>query len=113
MIGIEDLNVAGMVQNHNLARAVSDANMSELHRQITYKGGWGGSEVVEVGRWEATSQTCSQCGVRREGGDKLGLGDRVFVCADCGFECDRDHNAARNIRKLAAESAESINAGGP
>ncbi len=36
-IGIEDLNVRGMVRNHKLAKHISDASFGEIHRQFTQK----------------------------------------------------------------------------
>jgi len=93
-IVLEDLNVAGMVKNHHLAKAVSDAGMSELARQIEYKAEWNGIEIIKADRWFPSSKTCSNCGSIR---DDLSLAERVFVCPDCGFEIDRDLNAARNL----------------
>lgn len=91
---IEDLNIKGMMQNGRLAKAVADASMGELHRQITYKTEWAGIEVIEAGRWMPSSKTCSNCGCIKS---DLTLSDRVFICPDCGFELDRDYNAARNL----------------
>jgi len=108
-IGIETLNVAGMVRNHSLARAVSDANMSEVLRQIRYKSDWAGIHVTEADRWFPSSKMCSQCGVIHA---SLQLSDRMYRCAECGFECDRDLNAALNLAALAAKSVESLNARG-
>src|SRR5690606_33018893 len=62
VVVIEDLNVKGMVKNHNLAKAASDVSMSELHRQIEYKATWNGIEVLKADRWFASSKTCSVCG---------------------------------------------------
>jgi putative transposase len=47
LIGIEDLNVAGMLKNRRLARAVSDASLSEFHRQLRYKAAWYGGRVKQ------------------------------------------------------------------
>lgn len=98
---IEALNVAGMLKNHCLARAISDAGMAELHRQITYKMEWAGGTVIQADRWYPSSKTCSTCGIVKA---DLTLADRTFRC-ECGFECDRDHNAAINLRNLAASFA--------
>uniref|UniRef100_A0A6M3M850 Putative transposase n=1 Tax=viral metagenome TaxID=1070528 RepID=A0A6M3M850_9ZZZZ len=103
IVGIESLNVAGMVKNHRLARAVSDASMSEFHRQIDYKMSWSGGEVVKADRWFPSSKTCSACGLIKE---DLTLADREFEC-ECGFVADRDLNAAINLRNMAASSAVS------
>jgi len=97
-IVLEDLNVSGMMQNHHLARAVADANMREMRRQIEYKAAWAGSAVSYADRFYPSSKTCSECGVID---DTLTLSDRVYVCQSCGAELDRDYNAARNLARLA------------
>lgn len=93
VVVIEDLNVKGMVKNHNLAKAVSDASMSELHRQIEYKAAWNGIEVVKASRWFASTKTCHACGCIQD----MPLGVRIYKCLDCGVEIDRDLNAALNL----------------
>jgi putative transposase len=102
VIGIEDLNVRGMVRNRCLARAVSDGGFHEFRRQLTYKAQWYGARVVVADRFYPSSKTCSCCGVIKE---TLALSQRTFTCDDCGFEAGRDHNAALNLARLAASSA--------
>ena len=41
-IVVEDLNVAGMLRNRRLARAIADAGFGEIRRQLAYKTGWHG-----------------------------------------------------------------------
>ncbi len=106
-VGIEDLHVAGMLKNHHLAQAVSDASMGEIRRQLTYKAEKFGTRVVVIDRWYASSKTCSSCGWRNE---ELDLSKRVFVCIECGYLTDRDYNAAKNI--LAVSLTDSLNACG-
>jgi putative transposase len=98
LIGIEDLNVAGMLKNHKLAQAVSDASMSEFHRQLHYKADWHGAVVQEVDRFFASSKAHNGCGGYK---DDLTLADRVWICPACGQQVNRDLNAARNIRDEA------------
>jgi putative transposase len=99
-IGIETLNVKGMMQNGKLALALSDAAMGELLRQVGYKAGWGGSAIVKADRWEPSTKTCSHCGaVMRH----MTLKDRTFRCTECGFTAPRDHNAALNLKRVAEE----------
>jgi putative transposase len=97
VIVLEDLNVAGMVQNHSLAQAISDAGFSELRRQIEYKAERLGITIMIADRWFPSSKMCSNCGCIKS---DLALSDRVFVCPDCGFTLDRDLNAARNLAAL-------------
>jgi putative transposase len=96
---IEDLNVRGMLANHTLARAISDAAWSDLRSMLEYKASWYGRTVIAVDRWLPSSKTCSQCGALLEA---LPLDVREWTCR-CGAVHDRDVNAARNI--LAAGRA--------
>ncbi|NES07984.1 MAG: IS200/IS605 family element transposase accessory protein TnpB [Okeania sp. SIO2F4] len=50
-IVVEDLAVNNMVKNHKLARAISDANWSELVRQLEYKAQWYGRELIKIDRY--------------------------------------------------------------
>jgi len=109
VIGIEDLNVSGMMKNHHLARSVADASMREFRRQLAYKCAWYGIELVTIPRFQATSKPCSRCGWVKQ---DLTLSDRTFQCEACGHEADRDDNAADNIRLLAVSSTERINGRG-
>jgi putative transposase len=101
-IGIEDLNVRGMVANRHLARAVMDGGFYEFRRQLDYKARLYGSRIMVASRWYPSSKTCSCCSVIKE---TLALSQRTFCCDDCGFEAGRDVNAALNLARLAASSA--------
>ena len=104
VVGIEDLNVRGMVKNRSLARSVSDGGFFEFRRQLEYKCRMYGSTLMVADRWYPSSKTCSCCGVVK---DTLALAERTFRCSDCGFEEDRDVNAALNLARYAASSAVS------
>ena len=101
VICIEDLNVSGMVKNHNLARAVSDMGFFEFRRQLDYKCQRSGSELVTMNRWYPSSKTCSTCGHIV---DSLPLNIRLWKCQSCGTEHDRDTNAAVNIERTGLAS---------
>ncbi|HEX7105457.1 MAG TPA: IS607 family element RNA-guided endonuclease TnpB [Acidothermaceae bacterium] len=104
-IVIEDLNVAGMVQNRKLARHIADASFGELRRQLEYKTAWHGTQLVIADRWYPSSKTCSGCGsVNAE----LALADRTYRCDACGLAIDRDLNAAINLARYTP--AEPIDA---
>jgi putative transposase len=93
---LEDLDVASMTKNRRLAKAVSDAAMGELRRQIEYKATWYGTEVVIADRWFPSSKLCSGCGEVKA---QLGLSERVYVCEHCDLCIDRDLNAAINLAR--------------
>ena len=90
---LEDLNVTGMLANHRLARAISDAGWAEFARLLGYKQAWRGGDISIADRWYPSSKLCSQCGAINTG---LTLADRVFACG-CGRSIDRDLNAAINL----------------
>lgn len=101
VIVIEDLNVSGMVKNRKLAKSISDASFSKFFSMLKYKSEWYGKELIQIGRFEPTSKTCSCCGWVMEG---LTLKDRVFVCENCGIVIDRDYNAALNIHSVGVNA---------
>lgn len=61
---MEDLNAKGMVRNHHLAKAVSDASFGEFARLLEYKCAERGRTLVKVDRFYPSSKTCSVCGHR-------------------------------------------------
>ena len=95
IICIEDLNVAGMVRNRHLAKAISDVGMGEFRRQLRYKCNWYGKTLVEIDRFYPSSQICSCCGYQNH--DVKDLSIRKWTCPNCGTHHDRDVNAAKNI----------------
>jgi putative transposase len=94
VIAVEDLNVSGMVRNRSLARVISDCGWGEFRRQLEYKCGRYGRELVVIDRWYPSSKTCSACGHLLAG---LSLKTRHWTCPSCGTRHDRDVNAAKNI----------------
>jgi putative transposase len=96
---VEQLNVAGMLRNRHLARAISDAGFAQLRRLLRYKAVWSGAQLVQADPFFASSKTCSACGAARA---TLRLGERTFRCVndECGLVLDRDLNAARNLARL-------------
>ncbi|MFI6056461.1 RNA-guided endonuclease InsQ/TnpB family protein [Streptomyces violascens] len=124
VVAVENLHVKGMTasargtrdnpgrkvrQKAGLNRAILDASMGELRRQLAYKTSWYGSRLAVLDRYWPSSKTCSDCGWRNP---SLTLADRVFTCTDCGLTMDRDLNAARNIARhahVASGRGETVN----
>ncbi|GHT02224.1 hypothetical protein AGMMS50276_31970 [Synergistales bacterium] len=96
-IVLEDLNVQGMLKNNHLAKAISEQNFYEFRRQIDYKSKMQGTKIILADRFFPSSKLCSNCGSKK---DKLLLSERTYKCPVCGFELDRDENAARNLEKV-------------
>ena len=94
VICMEDLNVKGMVKNHNLAESICEMNFGEFRRMLEYKAKWYNRKIVFVDRFYPSSKMCHNCGyVNKE----LRLSDRQWICPVCGEVIERDYNAALNI----------------
>ena len=91
---VETLNVAGMMMNRRLARAIADAGISGFLTKLEYKCRWYGAEFVKANRWFASSRLCCHCGWKNY---DLTLSDREWWCGGCGVLNDRDANAAENL----------------
>ena len=89
-VGLEDLNIKGMMQNHNLAKAIQDQGWSSFANMLAYK-----TNVIWVDRWYPSTKTCCKCGDKKN----MTLDIRTYVCASCGNIMDRDLNASFNIRQ--------------
>ena len=99
MITFEKLNSKNMLQNHCLAKSISDAAWNQLIRYTTYKAENAGRVVVLVDP-RNTSKRCSRCGTLVE----KSLSVRVHACPVCTLVMDRDENAAINILGLGLQS---------
>lgn len=96
-VAVEDLAVKGLARTR-LAKSVHDAGWSQFVNMLEYKAARYGRTFVKIGRFEPTSQVCSQCGVK-DGPKPLHV--RVWTCGACGAVLDRDINAAVNVAKAA------------
>jgi len=113
LIGIEDLDLAGMAKTGrrapetgdnplfaaaraNRVRAASHLLLGEIGHQAKKHG----SEVVTVAG--PTTMHCHQCGGETGQRDRA---ERVWVCEHCGAVWDQDRNAAVNIYRAAVGDA--------
>ena len=87
VVVVEQLHVAGMLKNRRLARALADAALAEIRRQLRYKCPWHGAVLVEAPPFYPSSKRCSRCGAVKP---SLPLSQRVFRCEECGFVLNRD-----------------------
>lgn len=104
-ICMEDLNVEGMIQNHNLAKSIQSASWSMFKEILSYKSDWYGKNLISIGRYEPSSKTCHCCGYKN---NDLKLSDRTWICPICGSVLDRDINAAINIKQIGLDQSKEI-----
>lgn len=96
---IEDLNIDGMMKNHNLAKHIGSVSWNEFFRQLQYKADWNGVNLIRIGRFEPSSKMCL-CGFIYK---ELKLSDRKWICPSCGRINDRDLLAAINIKRFGLQ----------
>jgi putative transposase len=95
VIVVEDLNIKGMVRNHCLAKAISDAGWGMFATMLKYKAEMLGKIYLEIGRFFPSSKTCNHCLFKVS---EMNLKIREWKCPKCEAVNDRDINAALNIR---------------
>ena len=101
VVGIEDLNVRGMLKNSKLSRCVADVGLFEFRRELEYKAPMQSSQIVLAGRWYASTKTCFACKMINA---KVVLGMDEWACDGCGVVHERDGNAADNLSFVAGSS---------
>ncbi len=91
LIKFEDLQIKNMVQNHHLAKSISDAGWYQLMNLTEYKAAYAG-KFVEFVNPAGTSQICI-CGfsVPKD------LSVRIHRCLNCGLVMGRDQVSANII----------------
>ncbi|EPZ73357.1 RNA-guided endonuclease InsQ/TnpB family protein [Helicobacter pylori] len=93
---LESLKVKNMFKNHRLAKSLSDVSMSVFNTLLEYKAKYSNKEILRADTYYPSSKTCSNCQKVKQ---DLKLKDRIYQCLECGFELDRDINAAINLLK--------------
>ncbi len=106
-IGIEDLNILGMMANRNLARAIADAAMGQLLQFLKNKVASAGGNLFIASRWFHSTKRCSCCGHVKK---RMPLKHRTYQCHACGLVIDRDLNAALNLAWVANEMLRQLHA---
>jgi len=99
VVAYEDLRIANMVKNHNLAKSITDAGWYQFRVWLEYFGYKFGKITIAVPP-QYTSINCSDCGAKV----KKALSTRTHKCK-CGCVLGRDENAARNILSLGLNTA--------
>ena len=94
-IRIEDLNMKAMSnEGFGNGKATMDNGYGMFQNMLSYKLKERGKHLVVIDKWYPSSQVCHCCGHKQP----MPLKNRVYQCSECGLVCDRDLNAAINIK---------------
>ncbi|GCE29145.1 hypothetical protein KDA_46290 [Dictyobacter alpinus] len=107
VIGIEDLNLLGMMANRKLSRAVADAAMGQLLQFLKTKVANAGGDVFIASRWFPSTKRCCGCGHVKK---RMPLKHRTYRCQNCELVIDRDVNAACNLACFATDMLRQLHA---
>lgn len=91
---VEDIDLRNMAQCLKLGKNLHDNGFGMFRIFLKYKLEEQGKQFIKIDKWFPSSKMCNNCGIIKE---DLQLSDRWYQC-DCGYENDRDYNAALNIR---------------
>ena len=95
IIVTETLKIKNMIKNHQIAKSLQDATLSEIMRQLIYKAKWKFKKIYQIEPYYPSSQICSHCDYKNEITKNLNV--REYVCPNCHNKLDRDINASLNI----------------
>ena len=98
VIGIEDLNLQGMMKFSHNAKNYVDASWYTFTQKLIWKSQFNDCLVIKSDRFYPSSKTCNNCGYINH---TLTLKDRKWTCPSCGSEIIRDQNAGNNLRDNA------------
>ena len=98
VIGIEDLNLQGMMKFSHNAKNYVDTSWYTFVTRLEWKAKFNNCLVIKSNRFYPSSKTCNQCCYVNK---KLTLKDRVWICPKCGTKIIRDQNAAQNLKENA------------
>ena len=100
VIGIEDLNLQGMMKFSHNAKNYEDTSWYTFTQRLIRKAQFNNCVVIKSNRFYPSSKTCNHCGYVNQ---KLTLKDRKWICPNCDTEIIRDQNAAQNLRDNAID----------
>ena len=98
VIGIEDLNLQGMMKFSHNAKNYVDTSWYTFTQKLIWKSQFNNCIVIKSDRFYPSSKTCNHCGYINQ---NLTLKDRKWICPNCGTEIIRDENAGKNLRDNA------------
>ena len=111
VIGIEDLNLKGMMKFSRNAKNYGDASWGSFVQKLLWKSSKNENncQVVKADRFFASSQICHCCGFKNPITKDLRI--REWTCPACNTNHIRDVNAALNLKQNAIEKIKDVRQG--
>lgn len=106
VIGVESLNIKGMMSFSRNAKNYNDVSWYKFTSMLEWKSKSHNCLVVKADKFFASSQLCSHCGFNNESVKNLSV--RKWVCPSCGIKHNRDQNAAINLKKNALREVNKL-----
>lgn len=100
IICVEDLNMQNMARTLKLGKSTNDNGFGEFRRMLQYKCEDKGKFFVTIDKWFPSTKTCFDCGYILP---QIGKEVKEWTCPHCGKFHNRDHNAAKNIKRKGIE----------
>ena len=104
VIGIEDLNIKGMMKFSRNAKNYGDASWGTFVNKLLWKSSKNENncQIVKADKFFASSQICHCCGYKNPITKDLSI--REWTCPNCGEHHIRDVNAALNLKENAIKT---------
>lgn len=104
VIGIEDLNIKGMMKFSRNAKNYGDASWGSFVNKLLWKASKNENncQIIKADRFFASSQICHCCGYKNLITKDLSI--RQWTCPNCGEHHIRDVNAALNLKENAIKT---------
>ena len=101
-ISLETLSIGNMKENRRLSHSIHLTSWGEFITKLKQKAVEYETSLHFAERFYASTKICHNCKIKKE----MSLAERIYVCSDCGYEQQRDINAALNLRELITNSSE-------
>lgn len=104
VIGIEDLNLKGMMKFSRNAKNYGDASWGTFVNKLLWKSSKNENncQIVKADKFFASSQICHCCGYKNPITKDLSI--RQWTCPNCNTNHTRDINAALNLKNNAIKT---------
>ena len=106
VIGVESLNIKGMMHFSRNAKNYNDVSWYKFTSMLEWKSKFHNCLVVKADKWFASSQLCNSCGLKNEVVKNLSV--REWICPKCGEVHNRDQNAAINLKNNALKEVNKL-----